>query len=128
MITIPGTVEVPVGIIIDFPIRQSFGENVLMSEGENEAKIGEYLAGKAPKQVSPGTRYLEGNYVDDMGRVQPWKAYYDEYGRLIARTDYNAGNKKQDIPDIHYHLYEWGPGKNPMKIGNHMKGEYTSWN
>lgn len=59
-----------------------------------------------------------------MGRVQPWKAYYDEYGRLIARTDYNAGNKTQGIPDIHYHLYEWGSGKNPLQIGGHIEGEY----
>lgn len=54
---------------------------------------------------------MSGQYVDDLGRVQPWKAYYDEYGRLVGRTDYNAGNKAQGIPDTHYHTYEWGPGK-----------------
>lgn len=96
----------------------------MIESGGTSTNVGEYLAGKAPKQVSPGTRYLEGQYVDDLGRVQPWKAYYDEYGRLIARTDYNAGNKTQGIPDIHYHLYEWGPGKNPLQIDGHIEGEY----
>ena len=66
---------------------------------------GDYLAGKGPKQVTPGTRTLEGVYVNDKGRVEPWKAYYDEYGRQIGRTDYNAGNKAQGIPDTHYHKY-----------------------
>lgn len=56
--------------------------------------------------------------------MQPWKAYYDEYGRLIARTDYNAGNKSVGIPDIHHHLYEWGPGKTPFEYGSHIEGEY----
>ena len=36
MITIPGTAEVPNGIIIDFPIPQSFGENVIMSEEQSD--------------------------------------------------------------------------------------------
>ena len=88
---------------------------------------GNYLAGKAPKQVMPGVRKLEGQYVDDLNRVQPWKAYYDEYGRLIGRTDYNAGNITEGIPDIHYHSYEWGLGKLPLENGNHIEGEYKPW-
>ena len=90
----------------------------------SEIKVGEYLAKKAPNQVTPGTRILEGQYVDDLGRVQPWKAYYDEYGRLVGRTDYNAGNKAAGIPDTHYHTYEWGPGKTPYESGSHIGGEY----
>ena len=66
----------------------------------------------------------KGQYVNEIGKVQPWKAYYDEYGRLIARTDYNAGNKSVGIPDIHHHLYEWGPGKTPFEYGSHIEGEY----
>ena len=64
--------------------------------------------------------------LEDLGRVQPWKAYYDKYGRLVlvGRTDYNAGNKTAGIPDTHYHTYEWGPGKNPYESGSHIKGEY----
>ncbi|HET6978762.1 MAG TPA: RHS repeat-associated core domain-containing protein [Pyrinomonadaceae bacterium] len=68
---------------------------------------GDYLVGKAPKQVTPGTRVLEGQYVNDLGRVEPWKAYYDEYGRMVARTDYNAGNKAAGIPDTHHSQYEY---------------------
>lgn len=48
------------------------------------------------------------------------KQYYDNYGRLIARTDYNAGNVAQGIPDTHYHLYEWGPGKTLCEFGSHI--------
>ncbi len=31
-------------------------------------------------------------YVNDKGRVEPWNAKYDQYGRQIERTDFNAGN------------------------------------
>ena len=89
-----------------------------------ENKVGDYLSKKAPNQVKPGTRQLKGQYVDDLGRVQEWEAHYDEYGRLIGRTDYNAGNKAQGIPDTHYHTYEWGPGKTPFESGSHIEGEY----
>jgi len=86
---------------------------------------GEYLSNKAPYQVTPGTRQLNGQYVNGMGRVEPWTAYYDEYGRLIARTDYNAGNKSAGIPNIHYHTYEWSnPGTAGHESGSHIEGEY----
>lgn len=83
-----------------------------------------YRNQKEPKQVSPGTRQLEGQYVDDLGRVQPWKAHYDEYGRLTGRTDYNAGNATQGIQDSHYHTYELGSEKIPLETGSHIEGEY----
>lgn len=86
--------------------------------------VGSYLAKKAPDQVPVGTRVLQGQYVNDLGKIQPWEAHYDEFGRLVARTDYNAGNIAQNIPDIHYHLYEWGPGKIPYEYGSHLKGVY----
>lgn len=75
----------------------------------------------------PGIRYLDGQYVNDLGRVEPWKAYYDEYGRLFTRTDYNAGNVASGIPNTHYHLYEWGLGKTPLQIEGHIEGEYIPW-
>lgn len=84
---------------------------------------GDYLAGKAPWQVSPGTRVLEGFYVNDQGRIEPWKAYYDDYGRLIARTDYNAGNVAHGIPETHYHRYHWTQG-GPSEVESHMPGEF----
>jgi RHS repeat-associated protein len=85
---------------------------------------GEYLAAKAPGQVTPGVRVLEGQWVNNLGRVEPWTAHYDEYGRLIARTDYNAGNVAEGIPSVHYHTYEWGPGRSPLETGSHIPGEY----
>jgi len=87
-------------------------------------RVGEYLATKAPNQVTPGIKALIGQYIDDLGRVQAWTANYDKYGRLIARTDFNAGNLKQGIPKIHHHTYEWGAGKTPLETGSHLPGEY----
>jgi hypothetical protein len=71
------------------------------------ARAGSYLARKAPKQVTPGTRVLGGQYVDDLGRVQPWRAHYDDYGRLVGRTDFNAANRAAGIADTHYHRFEY---------------------
>ncbi|MBL1230379.1 hypothetical protein IW492_14175 [Enterococcus sp. BWB1-3] len=94
-------------------------------KGDDVAKdVGNYLATKAPNQVTAGTRVLQGQYVDDLGRVQPWVAHYDEYGRLVGRTDYNAGNIAQDIPNSYYHTYEWGLGKSLFESGSHIQGEY----
>ena len=59
-----------------------------------------------------------------MGRVEPWKAYYDEYGRIIARIDYNAGNIAEGIANIHYHLFRWGQGEIAFAYANHIAGEY----
>ena len=59
-------------------------------------------------------------------RVEPWVAHYDEYGRLIARTDYNAGNIAQGIPAIHFHIYEYN-SEFPFgrEIVSHAPGEYA---
>jgi RHS repeat-associated protein len=87
--------------------------------------VGRYLARKAPHQVTPGTRTLDGVSIDDLGRVQPWTAHYDDYGRLIARTDRNAGNAAAGIPDVHHHTYEYGPGYgNRGRETAHIPGEY----
>jgi RHS repeat-associated protein len=103
--------------------RGAGGAGGLPSGGKDP---GEYLARKAPRQVPPGTRELEGVWVNDKGRVEPWKAYYDQYGRRIARNDYNAGNKKKGIPDTHHHKWEYGPGySNGRKVPpDHFPGEY----
>ncbi len=86
---------------------------------------GRYLAKKAPKQVTPGTRRLEGQHVNDQGRVEPWVAHYDEYGRQIGRTDYNAGNRTAGIPPTHYHRYEYGPGRQGgQEVESHIPGEF----
>lgn len=63
--------------------------------------------------------------MSNLGREEPWTAYYDEYGRLIARTDRNAGNVAQGIPHVHYHPFEYGPGYEAgMETGSHIPGEY----
>ncbi|MEO5725838.1 MAG: hypothetical protein ABI134_33515, partial [Byssovorax sp.] len=87
------------------------------------ANVGEYLGTKAPKQVTPGIRTLAGQYLND-GRVEPWVAHYDEYGRSLARTDFNAGNPAHGIPDTHYHLFDWiTKGSHGTDLG-HFPGEY----
>ena len=83
------------------------------------------MSSKAPEQVAPGLKKLEGQYINDQGRVEKWTAYYDEYGRLKARTDYNAGNKKQRIPDVHHHMYDYGPGYNKRETAKHVPGPFS---
>lgn len=47
------------------------------------------FSSKAPDQTAPGTKTLEGQHINDQGRVgPPWEAHYDEYGRQIGRTEY----------------------------------------
>lgn len=87
---------------------------------------GEYLADKAPKQVASGVRQLEGQYINDLGHVEPWTAHYDEFGRMIGRTDYTAGNATAGIPPVHHHVYEYGPGFNAgREVGKHLPGPFV---
>ena len=72
----------------------------------------------------PGTEVLEGQYVNDLGHVQPWRAHYDQYGRLIGRTDFNAGNKAANIPSIHYHTYGLQPDGTIFETGSHIPGVF----
>ncbi len=83
------------------------------------------FSSKAPKHTTPGTKMLEGQYINDQGRVEPWKARYDDYGRQVGRTDYNAGNKAQDIPSTHHHTKEYN-ARYPegRSTGDHIQGEY----
>ena len=83
------------------------------------------VGSKAPRQVTPGVRELEGHYIDDLGRSQPWRAHYDEHGRMIGRTDYNAGNRAAGIPDIHHERWEYN-AQFPLgrKVENHIPGEF----
>jgi hypothetical protein len=68
------------------------------------------VSGKAPWHTAPGTDTLEGEYVNDIQQVQPWRAHYDQFGRQIGRTDYNAGNPVDNIADTHYHTYGYNNG------------------
>ncbi len=71
---------------------------------------GRGLGGQAPQQVTPGTRLLLGQYVDDCAQVQPWQAWYDEYGRLVERTDFTDLPDPRTHTNPHHHTYEYGPG------------------
>lgn len=93
-------------------------------ESSEEAALIGMFSSKAPYQVTPGIESLQGQYINNLGQIQPWEAYYDEYGRLIGRTDYNAGNEACGIADTHYHTYEWGPGKTPMPTQSHVPGKF----
>jgi len=93
------------------------------SAGQATGNVGQYLARKAPHQVTPGTRVLHGQYINDLGRVEPWTAYYDQFGRLIGRTDFNAGNVAQGIPSTHHHIYWWRAGYTPGHI-DHIPGVF----
>lgn len=80
---------------------------------------------RAPKFVMPGIRVVTGQYVDDCGRIQPWRAHYDIHGRLLARTDYNAGNRPAGISDVHHHVYDISD-KFPkgVEVQSHVPGEF----
>jgi YD repeat-containing protein len=84
------------------------------------------LSTKAPHLTAPGVRVLEGHYIDDIARVMPWRAHYDEFGRLIARTDYNAANKAHGIAATHYHTYDWlwSGGTQIREVLSHIPGEF----
>lgn len=110
--------------------KDNGGAWVHNSCGSDIANPGEYLSAKAPMQVEPGTNVLEGQYVDDIGRVQPWRAHYDEYGRMIGRTDYNAANKVEGYASTHYHTYGYrgnpsGFGGQSLETGSHIPGEFA---
>jgi hypothetical protein len=97
----------------------------LLTHNAGCSDVGGYLAKKAPNQVTPGTKVLEGQYVNDLGRVEPWQAHYDQFGRQIARTDFNAGNKAAGIPEIHHMIKEFSQQfPNGRMILNHIAGEF----
>ncbi len=85
----------------------------------------EVFSSKAPKQTTPGAKTLEGQHINNKGRVEPWTAHYDKHGRQIGRTDYNAGNKTQGIPSTHHHTKEYN-ARYPLgrSTGDHIPGEY----
>ncbi|MBB3571268.1 RHS repeat-associated core domain-containing protein [Rhizobium sp. BK491] len=82
-----------------------------------------FNTGKAPNLGAP-FQVKGGVYFNDRGIAQPWTAHYDAFGRNIARTDFNAGNKAAGIPDTHYSTYRWAKGIDHQMIQNHVPGEY----
>ena len=55
---------------------------------------------------------------------QPWTAHYNQFGQIIARTDFNAANNAAGIPAIHHHLFRWGSGEIAREIGSHIPGVF----
>jgi RHS repeat-associated protein len=90
----------------------------------NQVTFGRLVARDAPHQVQPGVKVLEGVHVDDLGRAHRWRAHYDEFGRLIARTDWDPRGLP-GIPPVHHHTYRWGPGMTPLETGSHIPGEFV---
>lgn len=72
--------------------------------------------------VPPGTTYLTGIHVKN-NVIQPWEAYYDEFGNILVRNDYNAGNIAQNIPNNHHHVFQRLNGSN-QEDPRHFPGSY----
>jgi hypothetical protein len=74
-------------------------------QGEIESQFpGDYLAhSKSPNQVTPGISSLRNVYLDSAGAYEYSVVSYDEYGRVIGRTDVEPGLFDKD--PIHYHTY-----------------------
>jgi len=80
-------------------------------------KNGEYI------RVSPGTKYMTG-YYDNAGKIEPWEAWYDEFGRELVRNDYNSFDPTViGKTGVHHHKYHL-VGNNWTKIDEHFEGKY----
>lgn len=107
-------------------VGEELGEaGALLADGEGGGKM---FFSKAPMSVEPGITRLEGQHLSDIGHIQPWKASYDKFGRLVERTDWNAANSTYNIEAIHHHLFEYLP-KLQMKSIDHIPGigPTTGW-
>ena len=83
----------------------------------------ELFDGNAPNLGSPW-EIKNGVHVTNSGTPQPWRALYDAFGRLVARTDYNAPNPSIGAARIHYHVYVWDPKSlTPREVEAHIDGE-----
>jgi RHS repeat-associated protein len=78
--------------------------------------------GKAPSNVLSGERVLEGVYIDDVNLPHGWRAYYDQQGRLVARTDFDPRGGLS-FPGVHHHTYRYTRGG--VIESPHIPGEYT---
>jgi hypothetical protein len=83
----------------------------------------------APNQTTSGTKNIDGVHINDQGDAEPYTGHYDEYGRLVRRTDYTNGNAAEGIPGIHSHAFIYNQDF-PNGIGlppdlNHAPGEYS---
>ncbi|HOW73055.1 MAG TPA: RHS repeat-associated core domain-containing protein [Phycisphaerae bacterium] len=71
-------------------------------------------SGKAPEQVTPGTRELtHTRYNPDTREWELSRVYYDQYGRQVARTDWSVHGRPAEHTNPHHHTTEYGPGYAP---------------
>ena len=107
-------------------IEANFGRPGIIQDGiiwdKKLIGIGQRAIGEAPNQVLPGVKVLDGLHLDDLGRLHPWRAHYDQFGRLIARTDWDPRDLP-GIPFVHHHTYQWTRGGR-IETGAHIPGEY----
>jgi RHS repeat-associated protein len=70
--------------------------------------------GKAPDQVTPGTKHVRGVYYPpDRENPEPYDAHYDEHGRQVGRTDWTDQPDPATHTNPHHHTREYGPGYGP---------------
>ena len=65
---------------------------------------------------------LEGVYIDKFNLPHGWRAFYDQLGRLIARTDYDPRGGLS-FPSVHHHTYRFTYGG--VIESAHIPGEYV---
>lgn len=70
--------------------------------------------GMAPRQVTPGIRNVVGWYDPPSRRgMEPYSAWYDDYGRQIGRTDFTDQPDPATHTSPHHHITVYGPGFGP---------------
>lgn len=86
---------------------------------------------KPSDDVAPGVRDSVKMRIGSDGQEYLQTSHYDQYGRLIARTDHTSHPSSRPIhPDPHHHQFNYGSGnnggagKNPNGGGNIFPGVY----
>ena len=81
--------------------------------------------GKAPDQVTPGTRNVKGEYTPS-SRQKPerYSAHYDEYGRQVGRTDYTDEPDPATHTNPHHHTRTYGPQYGPKGKEEYHEGPH----
>ena len=63
--------------------------------------------------MAPGVRDSVKMRIGSDGQEYLQTSHYDQYGRLIARTDHTSHPSLRPIhPDPHHHQFNYGPGNN----------------
>ena len=69
--------------------------------------------------LAPGIRDSVKLRIGSDGKEYLQTSHYDDYGRLVARTDHTSHpSLKPTHPDPHHHRYEYTPGSNGGSVKN----------